>query len=82
MAGVMRAFIIQLAFKLGLTTRIETVNIEDLMSMDAVFVSNALIGLWSVRSIEKNGNQMKCWDTEHSTIKILQDNFPTGFMHA
>lgn len=86
-AGVMRAFIVQLATRLGVSVRIETVKIEDLLDMDAVFVSNALIGLWPLRVLFQSEKCLKDWsrecgDTPHPLIVQLQNNLPKGLVHA
>jgi len=53
-AGIMRANILELACRLGLQNEITTINSEQLLQSDEVFVTNSLIGLWPVNRIEQN----------------------------
>lgn len=50
-AGVMRAYIIELARRHGMAAAEETVSLETLNGADEVFVCNSLIGIWPVRRV-------------------------------
>jgi 4-amino-4-deoxychorismate lyase len=52
-AGVMRRWILASAATLGLRTRERRIRWQDLASADEVFMSNAVVGIRSVRTIER-----------------------------
>lgn len=81
-AGVMRALIIQIALKLGISIRVQTVTIEALLAMDDVIVSNALIGIWPVREIKNNIKTLKHYPAINPVVKKLQNELPMGFLYA
>ena len=81
-AGVMRELIIQIAIAQGISIQVETVTIEALMEMDAVFLSNALIGIWPVREIKNNIRSVKQYPEIHPVVKKLQNKLPSGFLYA
>ena len=81
-SGVMRALIIQIAIKLGISIRIETVTIDALLAMDGVFVSNALIGIWPVREIKDNIKTVKHYSAINPVVEKLQNKLLLGFLYA
>lgn len=50
-AGILREVVLELAAKLGIPTQEGSLEIEDLMSSQEVFLTNSLIGIWPVRRI-------------------------------
>ncbi len=50
-AGVMRAYILEIASTLGIAYRIDSVDLDDLREADEVFLSNSLMGIWPVREL-------------------------------
>lgn len=81
-AGVMRAYIIQLASKLGLSLSIQAVNMADLSNCDAVFLTNALIGIWPVRNVLDETGALQTLQHEHPILEQLKNNLPVGFVRA
>ncbi len=51
--GVIRSIIIELAEKNSIACKIAAFNMDDLMTSDEVFMTNSLIGIWSVRQIDE-----------------------------
>ncbi|MCG5494692.1 aminodeoxychorismate lyase [Ectothiorhodospira variabilis] len=51
-AGITRARVLEMARAWGLSCREEQVGLEDLWQADGLFLTNTLIGLWPVRSLE------------------------------
>lgn len=52
--GIVRNKIITLAPELNIDIQIKKISLELLMSADEVFVCNSIIGIWPVKSIDKN----------------------------
>ncbi len=51
-AGVMRAFLLETARAEGLEPRIADIDRADVLAADAVFLTNALVGIWPVRHLQ------------------------------
>lgn len=51
-AGVMRALVLELAARQGLSCREVNVSLADLEAADEVFLCNSVVGLWPVRRLE------------------------------
>ncbi|MCK5925722.1 MAG: aminodeoxychorismate lyase [Methylococcales bacterium] len=51
--GIMRDFLLKRAQKLGITIEEGFFNPQDLLEADALFMSNSIIGIWPVKSLEK-----------------------------
>lgn len=51
--GVMRARIMGLADRLGFGVRERDLSLDDLFEMDELILSNALIGVWAIKSIDR-----------------------------
>jgi len=62
--GVMRQTVLALAAQLGITTRIETISLARLKAASDCFVTNSIIGLWPVRTLD---------DITYQQGKITQD---------
>ncbi len=62
--GVMRETVLTLALQLNITTRIETVSLARLKAASACFVTNSIIGLWPLRTLD---------DITYQQTKITQD---------
>jgi len=62
--GVMRETVLTLAAQLNISTRIETVSLARLKAASACFVTNSIIGLWSLRTLD---------DITYQQTKITQD---------
>ena len=62
--GVMRQTVLALALELGITTRIETISLARLKAASDCFVTNSIIGLWPVRTLD---------DITYQQGKITQD---------
>jgi len=52
-AGIMRQQVIKLASKLNITVNIVDISKQNFLQMDAVFVTNSLIGIWPVKVLEE-----------------------------
>ncbi|MCK4493041.1 MAG: aminodeoxychorismate lyase [Methylococcales bacterium] len=52
-AGIMRDFIRKEAQKIGLTTEEGLFSPEDLLQADELFISNSIIGIWFIKTLEK-----------------------------
>lgn len=81
-AGVMRAFLIQSARTLEIDASIKIINKDELIDMDAVFMSNALIGIWPVKQLASEQNALKTWQTMHPSVLKLTHSLPQEFHHA
>lgn len=55
-AGVMRAYILQLSQQLDIPTHITTISLSELSQMDEVFVCNSVNGIWPVLEILQVGS--------------------------
>jgi 4-amino-4-deoxychorismate lyase len=53
-AGIMRDFILKTAQKIGIDTIIGSFIPEDLLNADALFITNSIIGIWPIKSLEKH----------------------------
>ncbi|VAW84877.1 Aminodeoxychorismate lyase [hydrothermal vent metagenome] len=62
--GVMRETVLALALQLNITTRIESVSLARLKAASACFVTNSIIGLWPLRTLD---------DITYQPAKITQD---------
>ena len=51
-AGIMRDFILNVAQKIGIETEIGCFTQQDLMLADELFMTNSVIGIWSVKTLE------------------------------
>jgi 4-amino-4-deoxychorismate lyase len=51
-AGVMRSVILDLARSLGIDTEIRSISLDDIKTVEEVFVCNSLIGIWPVVGID------------------------------
>jgi 4-amino-4-deoxychorismate lyase len=51
-AGVMRQQIIKMAEALNITVNVVDISRQNFLQMDAIFITNCLIGLWPVNSIQ------------------------------
>lgn len=51
-AGILRALILQWAQQLGATVSIQTVSPQRLQQADSCFLSNSIIGIWPIQSID------------------------------
>ncbi len=51
-AGVMREQVIEIAHAQGIPVNIVNISKQNLLQMDAVFITNSLIGIWPVKSID------------------------------
>ena len=60
-AGVMRANILAIAQSLDLPVNIQDLTIDDLHTAEEVFLSNSIIGLWPVRSIDDRHYNSNTW---------------------
>jgi branched-subunit amino acid aminotransferase/4-amino-4-deoxychorismate lyase len=49
----MREVVIETAWQLGIPVRVAPVTIDDLSTANEVFLTNALVGLWPVREIDR-----------------------------
>jgi 4-amino-4-deoxychorismate lyase len=58
-AGVMRRWVMQNATALQLQMREREIRRRDIQSADEIFMTNAVVGVRSVRSIEEGGNAVK-----------------------
>lgn len=68
-AGVMRRFIIEtLAPQAGLAVEIKRLSCADLLSADAVFLTNSLYGIWPVQKIL--GQQTQVFNAHALTAKL------------
>jgi 4-amino-4-deoxychorismate lyase len=73
-AGVMRRWILENAANLGLRAVERRIRWEDLRSAEEVFMSNAVVGIRSVRTIECThfGKlRFECWDTAAQLRSLL-----------
>ena len=73
-AGVMRRWILENAANLGLRAVERRIRWEDLQSAEEVFMSNAVVGIRSVRTIECThfGKlRFECWDTAAQLRSLL-----------
>jgi 4-amino-4-deoxychorismate lyase len=52
-AGVMRSVILELAEALGLPVQLASITAGQLSRADELFLTNSLIGIWPVRSVDK-----------------------------
>jgi 4-amino-4-deoxychorismate lyase len=50
--GIMRGVILELATTLGIPNQVMPVSLQQLREAEEVFISNSLIGLWPVRTID------------------------------
>jgi 4-amino-4-deoxychorismate lyase len=66
-AGVMRANILAIAPSLGLAVNIQDLHVGELRTAEEIFVTNSIIGLWPVRSIDNSQYNIAQW-----TRKIQQ----------
>ena len=53
-AGIMRDFILKAAQKIGITTEIGIFSPEDLLKADELFISNSMIGICPIKTLEKH----------------------------
>jgi len=67
-AGVMRQQVIELAKELNIPVNIVDISKQNFLQMDAVFVTNSLIGLWPVKKIVEEGSSV-----EFSQNKLVDD---------
>ena len=51
-AGIMRAFVLETAKKLGVSVVQGYFNKQQVLEADAIFVTNSIIGIWAVRELE------------------------------
>ncbi len=63
-AGVMRQQVINLANELNITVNIVDISQQNFLQMDALFITNSLIGLWPVKTIVD----------EKKSVNFLQNN--------
>lgn len=66
-AGVMRAAVLGLAAAEGVPVQRGRYTPEDLLASDALFLTNAVIGIWPVRELAG-----RTWDTIHPLCRHLQ----------
>jgi 4-amino-4-deoxychorismate lyase len=52
-AGVMRRQVLSLARELGIPCEILRITAEELKGLDALFITNSLIGIWPVARLEE-----------------------------
>lgn len=71
--GVVRSVLLRLAPHLGVPCREGAFSLESLESAEAVFISNASIGLRPVRSIEGNGMNQQFNSSEHPLFLKLSE---------
>lgn len=50
-AGIMRQQVIELAKKLKLSVNVVDINKENFLQMDALFITNSIIGIWPIKKI-------------------------------
>ncbi len=50
--GVMRGLVLEVAAELGKAVNIGQIELPELLTADALFLTNSLIGIWPVRDID------------------------------
>lgn len=73
-AGVMRAKVLQLAEELGIASAIATIHRDEMARMDALFVTNAIIGIRPViryEAVEYRENPI-CQRLQHALQSVLE----------
>ena len=64
-AGVTRERVIELARENGISVRIASISIDELLSADELFLTNSVIGVWQIAAIDR-----KTWGPGRLTAKI------------
>jgi len=70
-AGVMRAELMQRMPEMGIEVAEERISVERLLAADECFLTNSLIGIWPVRSI--NGNYKTIGGLTRKLISVLDE---------
>ncbi|MEM8501423.1 MAG: aminodeoxychorismate lyase [Pseudomonadota bacterium] len=71
-AGVMREQVLQIANKIGASTRIVSLSSADIIAADEVFLSNSLVGVWPVKTFMDR--QYDDFNACHKLLKLLQED--------
>jgi len=66
-AGVMRERIINIAKSMNVIVNMVDIKRQDFLTMDAIFITNSLIGMWSIKEIDSIEFQ------KNALINRLQD---------
>ncbi len=69
-AGVMRGLILQAAQQLAIPTRISHFSLAALYAAAEVFLSNSLIGLWSVHSLQEDTSRLHQWSSQALATRL------------
>ena len=72
-AGIIRECILELAADMGLETSISTLTDKDLYAADEIFLSNSVIGIWTVRQLEQHKFKPGPW-TDKIRKNLIQQN--------
>ena len=73
-AGIMRERILELAHRQGIRIEIDNITKAQLLAADEVFLSNSLIGLWPVNSLQ--GRDFKIGNLTRSLQTLINQDYP------
>lgn len=73
-AGIMRERILELAHRQGIRIEIDNITKAQLLAADEVFLSNSLIGLWPVNSLQ--GRNFKIGNITRSLQNLINQDYP------
>ncbi len=73
-AGIMRERILELAHRQGIRIEIDNITKAQLLAADEVFLSNSLIGLWPVNSLQ--GRDFKIGNITRSLQTLINQDYP------